>query len=164
MPCGAELQALDDGPDAFAAIRARLSPARPSDAELDQLRSARVLRLLQVIGRGDYPSVAAVARSLRVSRRTVFRDLALLRQAGFDVAYDRDSGGFHLASPPGSGPRLSIHELLALVTAAQTARQLAVVPPSEALDEAIRKLKRVLIDDGRRDQPAPAEAQEKAAQ
>jgi predicted DNA-binding transcriptional regulator YafY len=55
------------------------------------MKTAKVLRLLKLIrllqaGRGQ--NAEALARSCGVSKRTVFRDFDLLRQAGVPLCYD----------------------------------------------------------------------------
>ncbi len=79
-------------------------------------RLQRVLRLVHLLQSGKGYNTAALARACGVSRRTIFRDLELLRQAGFEVVYDESEGCYRLPQarllPP---TNFSLEEVLALL-------------------------------------------------
>ncbi len=59
-------------------------------------RLRRLLRCLDVLQSGRVMNSAALATECRVSRRTIFRDLAALQSAGVAVAYDDERQGYYL--------------------------------------------------------------------
>jgi len=61
-------------------------------------RTERVLRLVQLLGRGGQ-TLAQLTGSLGVTERTFFRDLALLRGGGF--AIELTGKKYHLRTPGG---------------------------------------------------------------
>jgi predicted DNA-binding transcriptional regulator YafY len=105
-------------------------------------RVGRVFQLLELLRGVEATTVQAAAEALGVSRRTVLRDLAALREAGWPV---RGEGG------PGGGVRLdrergvtAVHlaedEVVALWLSARLAASLSRVPWSGAARAALDKL------------------------
>ncbi len=75
------------------------------------------------------------------SRRTLFRDLDALREAGIEVNYNRRAGGYQLAEPCGfSAGALSSDELVSLVVLAEQVGNDQHVPFFEPAGAAARKL------------------------
>ena len=66
-------------------------------------RQARALRIVTCLQSGPGFSANELARQVNVSRRTIFRDLRLIRAAGVNVFYDKDDEAYRLAAP---SPRL----------------------------------------------------------
>jgi proteasome accessory factor B len=63
------------------------------------MRLVRMRRLLQLLGHlrtGRGLNARALADLCRVSRRTIFRDLDLLRDAGVPLRYDADEERFRI--------------------------------------------------------------------
>jgi predicted DNA-binding transcriptional regulator YafY len=82
-------------------------------------RHARVLQILRHLQSGCGCNVAQLAGRLDVCRRTIFRDLHLLRDAGVELIYDEMQATYRLA-PRGDllvTPELDPDELTTLVTA-----------------------------------------------
>lgn len=102
----------------------------------------RCVRLLCRLQSGVPCSTAEFARESGVSRRTVYRDLRRLQEAGVVIRYDRASGrhavGSHLKSPTSV---LSDDELVLLLLAAGT----SVISLNPRFREAIGHIIRSLL-------------------
>lgn len=103
-------------------------------------RLSRLLRLITLVQSGGARSPDQLADELGVHRRTVFRDLDLLRQAGIPCFYSggdgyRVSERFFL--PP---VNLTIHETLGLLLLGKAAESNRDQPLGSASVSAIRKL------------------------
>ena len=62
-------------------------------------RLLRILKLVREVAAGNVDSSASsLAEKLDVSRRTLFRDLATLREAGFDLQLDKANGKYRFDS------------------------------------------------------------------
>lgn len=105
-------------------------------------RLKRLLRLLALIDSADVLSAEQLARAINVSRRTVFRDLALLEQCGLPVRFEHGSRGYTLASPLTC--RLKTDELACLLLAAQAVQLRAAPAFGRLIHQAIAKLSRIL--------------------
>lgn len=60
-------------------------------------RQARAIRLLTCLQGGAAFTAKELAQRLKVSLRTVYRDLSLIRHAGIDVRFDTERCGYRLA-------------------------------------------------------------------
>ncbi len=60
------------------------------------LRTERLLRLIAILQSGRGHNVASLASACHVSRRTIFRDLDTLRDAGVPVRFDSERQHFHI--------------------------------------------------------------------
>lgn len=82
-------------------------------------RHARVLKILRHLQSGNGCSASELAHHLDVSRRTIFRDLHLLRDAGVDIVFNGDEDRYRLAHRDDlvRAPQLEAQELSTLVTA-----------------------------------------------
>lgn len=107
---------------------------------MELTRLHRVLRLLTLLQSGEPLTVAELMAELNVSRRTVFRDLDALRDAGVPCFHESGRGyriapGFFL--PP---VNLTVAEALGLMTLAKAASAQREQPFSGPVVEAVRKL------------------------
>ena len=102
-------------------------------------RRDRLAQLLRQ--RTDWTS-AALARELRVSRRTVLRDVEQLRNRGFDIAgMAGPGGGLHLdASSVMLTSHLDADEVVALLLSVAVARATTQIPFAAAADRALAKI------------------------
>ena len=79
----------------------------------------RVLRLLLLLDSGSRFNTAQMADQLGVTRRTIFRDIQLLRQCGVPVVFDERRGSYSLqATVVSARPHFSTDEALILAMAA----------------------------------------------
>ena len=60
-------------------------------------RQARVLRMLNCLQSGPNFNAAELAERLKVSRRTVYRDLKMIRDAGVPVHFDAEHSAYRLS-------------------------------------------------------------------
>ena len=83
-------------------------------------RHVRLLRMLSHLQSGDGFNVGELADQLGICRRTVFRDLSVLREAGFRVQFDGAMDSYRLADRRDVvvAPVLDPEELTTLVAAA----------------------------------------------
>jgi predicted DNA-binding transcriptional regulator YafY len=58
---------------------------------------ARLLQLLMILQSERFPNARRLADACAVSRRTIYRDLAILEAAGIDVLYQPERQGYQLA-------------------------------------------------------------------
>lgn len=111
-------------------------------------RGLQILRLLR--SATDY-DVARLAAELGVTRRTIFRDIALLRGLDYPIAFDQESGCYTLSTsddnanrdaidPPGSDERLTDRPpVLRLVSDETSCDEAAWLPQTiDFLCQAIR--------------------------
>jgi predicted DNA-binding transcriptional regulator YafY len=82
-------------------------------------RQSRVLQILRHLQSGNGCTVDELAGRMDVCRRTIFRDLHLLRDAGVDVIFDEAEEQYRLAPRDDllRAPELAAHELSTLVAA-----------------------------------------------
>jgi proteasome accessory factor B len=59
-------------------------------------RISRLVQLLGLLQAGKGHNAGALAQACAVTRRTIFRDLDVLRQAGVPLAFDDDSGAYRI--------------------------------------------------------------------
>lgn len=82
-------------------------------------RQSRVLNILRHLQSGNGCTVNELANGLKVCRRTIFRDLLLLRDAGVEIVFDGAEDRYRLAPRDDlvRAPQLEAQELSTLVTA-----------------------------------------------
>jgi predicted DNA-binding transcriptional regulator YafY len=86
-------------------------------------------------------NVRELSRILSVSRRTIFRDLNLLRDAGVDVSFDESTGGYSLPKTFSARRRPLLERDLELIVFAVSLSLVHVAPDlSAAIQEALAKL------------------------
>ncbi len=77
---------------------------------------ARLLQLLMILQSERFPNARRLAEACAVSRRTIYRDLAILEAAGIDVLYQPERQGYQLARDCWLQPtQLHDNEALALL-------------------------------------------------
>ena len=108
-------------------------------------RITRLLRLLQTLQSGSGKNVSALAGLFQVNRRTIFRDLKTLRQAGMPLEYDPESERYYV-SPTWAMPptRLTPEEAFALIGLATEFVRSRDVQFYDAAYDAALKLERTL--------------------
>jgi len=110
------------------------------------VREVRLVRLANLLQRGRSISRQQLEEMLEVSRATLTRDIAVLRdQLNMPIAFDRDNNGYVLVQDPVRGPRYELpglwisdtqfHALLALIN------MLASVDPG-LFDEFVNPVRR----------------------
>src|SRR5437764_4215321 len=103
-PCPVEKhRAADtaDGEDRYASLRLPL---------------VRLLQLVMILQSGRFPNAQRLADACAVSRRTIYRDLAILEAAGIPAVYRPDRQGYQLAVESFLQPaQLDDQEALALL-------------------------------------------------
>ena len=103
-------------------------------------RLARILRVLRILGSGSAPSIDDLVRDLGCCRRTVYRDLHLLRASGAHVGFDPIRRGYTTYNSPLCSMALTEEESAALVIAAATSPVMQSKPLSAILHGSVAKL------------------------
>jgi predicted DNA-binding transcriptional regulator YafY len=105
-------------------------------------RTGRVFRLLELLRGTDSTTVDAAAAELRVTGRTVLRDLAVLREAGFPIRGEAGpGGGIRLERDRGvTAVHLREDEVAALWLAARLSASVSRLPWNGAARAALDKL------------------------
>jgi predicted DNA-binding transcriptional regulator YafY len=105
-------------------------------------RLLRVERLRELLRAEDGTTIAALAETLGVTRRTVMRDLAHLREGGAPIEGEPGpGGGVRLSRERGiASVHLSLDEIASLWVAVSLARRGTAVPWSAAARGAMNKL------------------------
>jgi predicted DNA-binding transcriptional regulator YafY len=99
-------------------------------------RLERLLRLLSVLQSGHVYNARELSEILRVSRRTVFRDLSTLQDCSVNVVYSEDRQGYSLPQTVYVQPlNLSLNEALSLLILCGDATESAAHHP---LDDAAK--------------------------
>ena len=105
-------------------------------------RHARILQILRHLQSGCGCNPAQLAGRLDVCRRTIFRDLHLLRDAGVELIYDEAQASYRLA-PHGDmlvTPELDPDELTTLVTAVHLSMLQGIPACRDVLRQTTNKL------------------------
>ena len=104
-------------------------------------RQARLIRLMSTLGSGAVRSAEQLAKELSVCRRTIFRDLRLLRAAGLPVVFEESLGGYFLESEAATArPNLRGDDLVPLLMAARLSWLGWIPELAGPLDRAAGKL------------------------
>jgi predicted DNA-binding transcriptional regulator YafY len=115
-----------------------------SQGEKKDKRAVRWIRLLQLLQSGPGRNASALAKACNVARRTIFRDLAALRQAGLPLNYDpkteRYSAGGWLLPPV----QLTDEEALAISGLAKEFGMNRKLPFYDAAYNAAQKIEQTL--------------------
>ena len=106
-------------------------------------RRDQLLRLLR--RRGDWV-VDELANTLEVSRRTVLRDINLLRERGFDITgMSGPGGGVHLeATSVAITSHLDADEVVALILAVAVSESMSWIPFAASAQSALAKIEAAL--------------------
>jgi predicted DNA-binding transcriptional regulator YafY len=105
-------------------------------------RAERIMQLTDMLRGRDTTTVSDLARELGVSRRTLLRDLASLRDRGMPINGEAGpGGGVRLDGDRASAAvHLSVAELVALWLGARLSRSASDLPWGEAADSGMAKL------------------------
>jgi predicted DNA-binding transcriptional regulator YafY len=118
----------------------------------DQL--IRQWKLLHVLGSRGGWTVPELMREVRCSRRTIWRDLAVLQQAGFSLATEQDGweSRYRLLEGPRGTPPIpfNLPELMSLHMGRHLLVPLRGTPLGEAVHTALEKISATLGPAGRR--------------
>jgi predicted DNA-binding transcriptional regulator YafY len=85
-------------------------------------RHSRAIRILTCLQAGPTFNAKELAARMKVSRRTIYRDLNLIRNAGIRVRFDGESSGYKVASAnpnPLTPPEFSDRDLAKIALTAQ---------------------------------------------
>lgn len=116
-------------------------------------RLHRILRLLVYLDSGPRYNAGQLATEFQVSRRTIYRDIKLLRDQGLRVEFDEDNDGYFLASGcdlPSNTP-LDREEVVALSLAAHLGLPTFVPPLASMVREALARMLRNYPDELRQE-------------
>ncbi len=106
-------------------------------------RLQRVLRMVTVLQSGRYFSPDELSEQLGVSRRTIFRDLDMLRKAGIPYYHDDEKGGYKISSSFFLPPlNLKLREALALLLL--TRNPSGTMPLQREVQQAAMKIESAL--------------------
>ena len=115
-----------------------------SQGEKKDKRAVRWIRLLQLLQSGPGRNASALAKACNVGRRTIFRDLAALREAGLPLNYDskteRYSAGGWLLPPV----QLTAEEALTISGLAREFGRNKKLPFFDAAFNAAQKIEQTL--------------------
>ncbi len=106
------------------------------------MRAQRLMDLLELLRARDTISVAEIAKELAITERTVFRDLAALRDRGLPVTGEAGpGGGIRLERDRGvPSVHLSADEVVSLWLSAELSRRASALPWGEAAQSGMNKL------------------------
>src|SRR4051812_18830606 len=108
-------------------------------------RITRLLRLLQMLQSGSGKNASALAKTFKVTRRTIFRDLQVLREADLPLEYDGKTERYYVspswAMPPA---KLTDDEAFALIGLATEFGRNKRLPFYDAAHNGAVKLERTL--------------------
>ena len=114
-------------------------------------RINRLLRLIQMLQWEGRCSLETLCAKLGVTRRTIFRDLKVLEQAGMPCTFDKDSQSYMLIRESLLPPlTMSLEEALALTVLTRKALHSRVFPGHRAALTAALKIESALPPDIRR--------------
>jgi len=105
-------------------------------------RHARMLRILGQLQSGSGLNAEDLAGQLGVCRRTIFRDLNMMRQAGIELYFDEKLDCYRLAPQENlvTTPALDQEELTTLIAAVHLSVLRKLPDCSDLLQQSIRKL------------------------
>ncbi|MFQ5491007.1 MAG: helix-turn-helix transcriptional regulator [Phycisphaerae bacterium] len=108
-------------------------------------RIVRVVRLLQILHPSKPVPIETLCQELGVARRTIFRDLKILQQAGLSCRFDKQRHGYVLGCNPLLPPvDLNLTEALVMMLLAGKAARSRIVPHRDAARAAALKIEAVL--------------------
>lgn len=126
--------------------RAAPAPKKTGNGAVCKTRLDRLFTLIGIMRSGHTYGPDDLARKLGVSRRTVFRDLDMLDRSGVPYLFDGNKGGYQLHNwnslPPA---RLSLHEAVALYTAAKKIASPQTFPLFAEASNAVEKMAQALV-------------------
>jgi len=134
------------GDESGPAAAARKSKSVSMPAASFIRRHSRLLRVARMLDDDCTTEPEILARKLGIGRRTLYRDLALLRRAGVRLVYSRDERRYRLDSLfMRLAMELTKHEVTAFLQW-QAQRSATLVHSTAPLDQALEKIGRILQD------------------
>lgn len=132
----------------FGNVRLHQEDDEPQRARKPGSRLLRTLRLLEFLQSGRVCNSGELAEFCGVSRRTVFRDIATLQEAGIAVMHDTARGGYFIPHRRASArPDLTLPEAVALQIACHaTAAQLGLPDAAAAAGKVCGHLPKSVQD------------------
>lgn len=105
--------------------------------------------LLRILRRRGTVTVASLTESLEVSKRTVLRDIASLREEGFIIHSESGHGGGIYLDPTSIlvSPKLTSSEVFALLISFAVLKQLHALPFTQQADAGLKKIEQALPRD-----------------
>ena len=105
-------------------------------------RAERMLDLVELLRAHDSTTIGAIAEELNVSRRTIFRDIAVLRERGWPIVSDPGpGGGVRLKQRRGvSSVHLASEEVVTLWVASRLSANASHLPWSAAAQSGLNKI------------------------
>ncbi len=102
--------------------------------------------LIRLLRRRGSSTVAYLTNSLQVSRRTVLRDIAELRQQGFDISSSSGPGGGLFLDPKSVlvSPKLTSSEVFALLISIAVLKKTHNIPFVDLADAGLTKIEQSL--------------------
>lgn len=108
-------------------------------------RVHRLVHLIEILQSGESCSADTLAERLGVGRRTLFRDLNVLKEAGVPYEYDRSNGTYALTrSYLVTSINFTLQEALALTLLVRKGMKRQIVPEYRAALEGAAKLEGVI--------------------
>lgn len=135
------------GPEAHPTGSGRLRLASWEGIPVERHAMARIYAIDRRIRAGDCPNAAALAAELEVSRRTVERDLEVMRdRLGAPLDFDRRRCGYRYLDSRWQLPPVAFTggELLAVFLGTRLLQQAAGTPYEEPVRSAIEKIRTLL--------------------
>jgi predicted DNA-binding transcriptional regulator YafY len=105
-------------------------------------RHARMLAILRLLQSGAGLNASALAGQLDVCRRTIFRDLNIMRQAGLDLYFDEHQACYRLSSRSDltAAPAFSAEEITTLAAAVHLSPFQRLPDSHQLLRQSVQKL------------------------
>src|SRR5689334_18553308 len=108
-------------------------------------RITRLVKLLQMLQGGRGQNSTGLAKACGVGRRTIFRDLETLREAGVPLEYDPAAERYSIQQGAFGPPSdLTVAEAISIWALASSVRRQQHVPFYEAAHTALQKIERSL--------------------
>jgi len=133
--------------DASSTVSARADATMESRTPKLERRHSRLLRVASLLDADNQTEPDVIAKQIGISRRTLFRDLAILRRSGVHLAYSREERRYRLES-------LHARVMSALSQPEAAAfldwvirRASAVGEKPSPFDKAVEKIARILADE-----------------
>ncbi len=115
-----------------------------------RIRQDAIIRSLR---RNGTSTIAVIAQDVGASRRTILRDIAVLRDEGFVIHSEPGRGGGLYLDPQSvqTTARLSVAEVFALLISVASMRAAGILPFSGLADAGLAKIEKALPSDKVRD-------------
>ncbi|MEM9016656.1 MAG: WYL domain-containing transcriptional regulator [Verrucomicrobiota bacterium] len=126
-----------------------MMPKKKTRAEGTRRPLERVLRIHEQVSRGDFPNANRLAEELEVSRKTVLRDLAFMRdELDLPLVYDERKHGHHYSRPVQDFPFLetTADDLVGLILARNALLPMRGSAMEATLRDSFRRLQANLSD------------------